>query len=408
MGCAGVSDVKGLLRSPLFLAGLAIRLAMIASLAPPAAAHWFAPFIAHSIEYASFDPWRSFLETGGTALAFPYGYAMWIAFLPLGIVTHVVGADPLWGYFLTLLACDFGLLLVLRALFGASYRMLVPLYWLSPVVLFATYWLGLNDLVPVLLLCIGMLQIRRLRMVRAGGLCGAAISAKFSMVLAIPLIAIYLWRNRALKQLLGQFALGFAAALLVFGVPFVLSPHAMQMLAGNPEMGKAYDLAISIGASTKIYILPMAYLLATFVAWRMRRISFDLFLAMTGIVFLLVLLLTPASPGWFLWVLPFLVSYQIRNGAIAIGLVALFSVLHVVLTLLDTSSALLPVDDAPGAGVTVFAQSLVGQHGTSVLHTGMLSLGIILIMTIYRYSGHAGRFADRPVRHPFGDDHFRR
>lgn len=374
------------MHSPLFVVGLAIRLAMIALLAPPAAAHWFVPFIAHSIEYPHFDPWRSFLESGGTALAFPYGYVMWLVFLPLGALTHVMGADPLWGYFLTLLACDFGMLLVLRALFGAAYRMLVPLYWLSPMVLFATYWLGLNDLVPILLLCLGLLQIRRFQMEWAGALCGAAISAKFSMVLAIPLIAIYLWRNRALQQLLGKFAVGFSVALLVLGAPFVLSPHALQMLAGNPEMAKAYDLAISVGANTKIYILPMAYLLATFVAWRMRRISFELFQAMTGIVFLLVLLLTPASPGWFLWVLPFLVSYQIRNGAIAIGLVGIFSVLQVVLTLLDTSSSLLPVKGTPGAALTNFAQSHVGQHGASLLHTGILSLGVILIMTIYRYS----------------------
>jgi uridine kinase len=395
-----VSEIKALLRNPLFLAGLALRLAMIASLAPPAAAHWYAPFIAHSLDHPSLDPWRSFVESGGTLVAFPYGYAMWIAFLPLGVVGRVVGADPLWGYFLTLLLCDVGLLVALRSLFRASYRMLVPLYWLSPVVLFATYWLGLNDLVPILLLFVGMLQMRRLHMGQAGALCGAAISAKFSMVLAIPLIAIYLWRNRALQSLLGRFVIGFAAAILVLGVPFVLSPYAVQMLAGNPEMEKAYMLAISIGTGTKIYMLPMAYLLATFVAWRMRRISFDLFLAMIGIVFLLVLLLTPASPGWFLWVLPFLVGYQLRSGAVAIALVALFSVLHVVLTLLDTSSVLLPVDGAPGAEVTMFARNLVGQHAASLLQTGMLSLGVILILTIYRYSVLANdyyRISRRPI-----------
>jgi uridine kinase len=381
-----VNDLKTLLRNPLFLIGLALRLAMIATLAPPAAAHWYAPFVAHSIEHPSLDPWRSFLEAGGAPLAFPYGYAMWLVLLPFGILGHLAGADPLWGYYLTLLACDVGLLVVLRSLFNASWRKLLPLYWLSPVVLFATYWLGLNDVVPVLLLCIGLQQLRSLQMTSAGALCGAAVSAKLSMVLALPLIAIYLWRNRALQQLLGQFALGFGVAVVVLGLPFLLSAPAMQMLAGNPEMAKAYDLAISVGANRKIYVLPMAYLLATFLAWRMRRISFDLFAAMIGIVFLLVLLLTPAAPGWFLWVLPFLVVYQIQSGKVGIGLVALFSVLHVVLTLLDSSSALLPVDGAPGAAVTTFVQGLTGPHGASLLHTGMLGLGIVLVMTIYRYS----------------------
>ena len=395
-----VADIRTLLRSPAFLAGLAIRLAIMLALTPYAISNWFVPFLSSSVEHLALDPWRTFLEAGGTALAFPYGYGMWLAFLPLAFVCHLVGVDLHWGYSLTLLVCDVALLLVLKSLLNTSFRFLTPLYWLSPIVLYATYWLGLNDLIPILLLCLALLQFRRLRVGQAGVLCAAAVSAKLSMVLAIPLIVIYIWHNRSLHKFLASFARGFAAVLVVLGVPFLLSPYAMRMLSGNPEMQKVYDFSMSIGAGQTIYLLPVAYLLATFAAWRMRRISFELFLALIGIVFLLVFLLTPASPGWLLWVLPFLIYYQIRNGAVAIGLVALLTLLYIALNFLGAPGPLHPLGGERAIAFAGFVARTIGERGVSLLHTGQLGLGIILIMTMYRYSVQTNdyfRISRRPI-----------
>ena len=70
-------------------------------------------------------------------------------------------------------------------------------------------------------------------------------------------------------------------------------------------MQKIYHLAFPISAEVSVYVIPTIYLVMLYLVWRVRRLNFDLFHATTGMVFLLMVLMTPASPGWFIWSLPF-------------------------------------------------------------------------------------------------------
>ncbi len=178
--------MKKLLIHPLFLLGLFIRLGLIAVVLPLAAVQWYAPFLDVTTSQFSLDPWGTFLDQGGVPVAFPYGYMMWLIFLPLTLLVKLLGVSVLYGYGLTLLAVDFALLLVLRKMLPSRDRLLLAIYWLSPIILLATYWYGLNDLVPVLLLVMALYSAHQLKFFHAGALCAAAISAKLSMILVVP------------------------------------------------------------------------------------------------------------------------------------------------------------------------------------------------------------------------------
>ena len=51
------------------------------------------------------------MSAGGAALAFPYGYAMWLTFLPMTLLAKLLGAPTLYAYGLTIFAADLGLLI---------------------------------------------------------------------------------------------------------------------------------------------------------------------------------------------------------------------------------------------------------------------------------------------------------
>jgi uridine kinase len=381
--------MKKLLSHPLFLAGLAIRLAMLALLVPKAAADWYAPFLASSISALSLDPWSLYLGKGGQLAAFPYGYVMWFALLPLTLLAKLAGIGAIQAYGASLLAADFALLLVLRRMLPGRDKLLLGTYWLSPIVLLTTYCLGLNDLIPVLLLVVALYHTRRLSLLWAGVFCAAAISAKLSMVLAVPFFLIYLGRNRGLQRYLLPYLRGLAGAGLLLGLPFLASGAGMQMLFNNPEMGKAYQFVLNVGADTVIYVLPLAYLVMLYFAWRVRRMNFELFNAVLGLGFLLVVLLTPASPGWFVWIVPLLVFYQAVSGRVTVILTATFSGLFVLSNLLVT-----PLSSMIGAYSWVDAQKM------SLLHTMMTAVGVVLAMRICRETVSANDFF-RFSRKPF-------
>lgn len=374
--------MKKLLLHPLFLAGLLLRVVLIASMLPAGTTGWYVPFLESSIAQFTLDPWAVWLSQDGSPHAFPYGYAMWLALLPLVLLCKALGASALHGYALTLLAADFGLLLVLRNMLPIGNRLLLMLYWLSPIVLLSTYVFGFNDLIPALFLAAALYFTRQLRLFLAGVLCMAAVSAKLSMVLALPFFLIYLFHNRPLRQLLPAYLKGMAAGALAFGLPFVFSASGLYMLSGNPEMGKVYQFALSIGKDIVIYVVPLTYMIMLYAAWRVRRLNFELFHAILGLAFLLVALLTPASPGWFIWAMPFLVLYQAASGKIAIALIGVFSALHVLASLLATPVIPLAFGDAVIAMPSLPAA--FGKQAISILHTAMAAVGVVLAMRIWR------------------------
>ena len=375
--------MKKLCLHPLFLLGLAIRLALIVVTVPLAVRDWYVPFLDASITHVTFDPWSGWLHGGGTPAAFPYGYAMWLAFLPLTLVAKLFGMSVFYGYGLTLLAADFGLLLVLRELLPERDRLLLAVYWLSPIVLFASYGLGLNDVIPVFLLTLSLYFLKRLRLTLSGVLFIAAISAKLSMVLGLPFVLMYLFHNRALRQRAPGFLGGALLGVVVLAVPFGFSNAGMQMLFSNAEMGKVYRLVIDLGGHVLIYPVPLAYLVMLYLVWRVRRLNFDLVHVTLGMAFLMVILMTPASPGWFVWAMPLLVTYQAMSGRIAIALAGMFSGVYLLSSVIVMPLNVMSVGLMDAVAVShLFGE--VGTHLASLLHTAMVAIGAILAMRIWR------------------------
>lgn len=370
--------MKKTVLNPLFLLGLAVRILLVWAVLPAPVSNWYVPFLDASTSQLSLDPWGVWLAQGGTPAAFPYGYVMWLVFLPFTLLCKLFGIPLAFGYGATLIAADFGLMLLLQRLLNASERLLLAIYWLSPIVIVASYVFGFNDLVPVLLLTLSLYFVRRARLSWAGATVVAAISAKLSMVIALPFFFIYLLHNRALRQHLRFFAKGLTAGAVIVLLPFLLSSAGVGMLFTNPEMGKIYRLAFNLDGGSLIYLVPFVYLLMLYAAWRIRRLNFELFTAMMGIAFLLVVLLTPASPGWFIWVLPLLVAYQASTNRIGIVLTTGFSVLYVFSSLLLSQGVLPQVDGLNGGAVSGLL--LV----SSLVHTTMVATGVVLAVRIWR------------------------
>lgn len=373
---------KKLLTNPLFILGLVIRLALIIFVFPKPVLEWYSPFLSTSLSSFSLDPWTLWLSHGGVSVAFPYGYTMWVSFLPLSALFKIVLTPLPYAYGLTLLVADYALLLLMQKMIPARNRRVLVAYWLSPIVIIATYFLGLNDLIPVLYLVVALFFVRHFNLLLAGIFFAFAVSAKISMVLALPFFFIYLLHNRSLSQFLPQFIGGLAFGSIFTILPFLFSPAGISMLLSNPEMGKVYQLAVDMGGNTKVYILPLAYLLMLYASWRIKRLNFELFYALLGISFLLVVLMTPASPGWFIWAIPLLVTYQASSDRVAVVMSSTFSILYILSTLLLSPNIW---GHVAFQSIAAFSPAFEQKVG-SMAHTMMVATGLILALRVWRES----------------------
>ena len=385
-------------QDPIFILGLLIRVFLIFFLSPTPIAEWYVPFMESSVDTFSLDPWSIWINSGGALEAFPYGYAMWLFLYPFIAVFSVLGLEAEIGYYLSLLSADFLLLFILHKLLPGREKLLLVAYWCSPIIILASYAYGLNDIIPALFLGLSILYLRRSRLYYAGFFLATAISAKLSMVIAAPFFIVYLLNNKSLRQLLKRFFIGFSTALIIFWLPFLLSSSAMQMLLGNPELTKFLSLSIAMTEKISIYALPLLYVVGLYLVWRLKRQNFELFMAINGIVFLVIVLFTPSSSGWFIWTIPFMVFYQAVSGRLAIIIVGLFSTAFILTTW--TSS---PVQLASGQLfdiASILPRSMNSGLLESVNQTLMLTLGILLVIRMWRESINRNDFF-RLTRKPF-------
>lgn len=322
-----------------FWVGLIIRLSLIIFARPAIHLVWFVPFIEKSQNLL--DPWTSHLKIGGDPLSFPYGPVMFISYLPGVLFGNLIG-DPYLTFALTTLFLDLIFFWVMHLITNCEVKKLIWYTWLSPIILYVCYWHGQLDLLPVLLFLVSFLYLKNNSPTFSGIFLALAVSAKLSMALAAPIMLIYIWRNTRVSKLFKPFLYSLTAGLILGLIPVTYSSGFWQMVLGSPEMQKVYSTTLSLGLS-QIYLLPVVYSLILYTTWKLERLSNDLLFTLTGISFFLVLLLSPAATGWFLWVVPFLAASQVKGENITVIFGVMFSVLYVATSFLFASGPYFPI-----------------------------------------------------------------
>ena len=315
--------------SPFFYVGLLLKISLASYFSSSLLTDLYVPFLSASLENFSFDPWSSWFLNGGNQNAFPYGFVMWIVFLPLIFLFDFIGISIETGYIGTLLLFDLGLLFVFCQLNPKKDTKLIWLYWLSPIVIFGIYVYGINDIIPVFFLVLALLLIKSRKFTYSGVVFIMAVSAKLSMLLALPFFIIYLYSSKSIRKMLLNFLRGLFLGFLVFILTFFISDFGYLMIRNNPELLKIFELSLQLNEKLTVYIVPVIYLLMLYAAWKIKRMNYFIFEAILGLSFFLVVLPTPASPGWILWSLPVLISYQINYGKKAILITSIFTFFYI-------------------------------------------------------------------------------
>ncbi len=125
------SSIIKMIKDPLFFVGLLLRVTLIQiALHSTPIADWYAPFLLAGTS-SILDPWSSWVSSGNSLIAFPYGYAMWVILLPGTLVCKLFSINVAFGYCASLLIIDLGMLITLNHLFSANNsRRLLLAYWL--------------------------------------------------------------------------------------------------------------------------------------------------------------------------------------------------------------------------------------------------------------------------------------
>jgi uridine kinase len=376
--------IAAVLSTPSFWIGCALRGLLLATFVPVAASDLYVPFFEATVGQSLFDPWLVWANLGGQADAFPYGFAMWLVFLPGFALQAILPIEGLALYFATLFVWEFVLLTILVRLVDEKPQSVLDLFWLSPITLMATYVYGYNDIIAVGFLLAAILGLQARRWVMAGVVLAFAISAKLSMLVALPIVALYFLNKPPVRRHIAKFSLGFIVSFGLLTIPFLASDVALGFVSQNSEMGTLAAYALRFGEA-RILLLPLVFTLFLYWIWRARRLSFNMFVSFLGVTFLGLALLTPGSAGWFVWSLPFLVLHQAQSGVVAMRLGYLYAVLFT-LSALAYKPALLRSGGEFDLGFFVPIDFFSMAFVLSGLVTLLVTLGVIIGLRMWRES----------------------
>ncbi len=378
-----------LFRDKVFLFGLIFKIVFIILFIPEIQTEWFLPFIVEAIESPSVSPWSAFVNSGGDPLAFPYGPIMFLVHLPLTFLGWVVDVFTGLSYFsglgfrVSLLGADLLLLSLLLQQFEKHWRGLLLHYWLSPIVIFITYWHGQMDLVPIVIFIFSISMLRKSKLIASSLILAASVAAKHSMVIILPFIIIYLWFKRSAIADVYKFIIYFLLTLILIEGLFLFDAGFQHMVLENREINKIFWLSVSMGEGLQIYILPLVYLLLVYFTWRLRRMNYDLLLATLGVAFGIVILLTPAPTGWFLWLSPMLALHYSRGNGGSVILGVLFSFVFVIYHFIYSSGSqmIFLEDTVVLINILQFFENLQIR---SLLNTILVGIVSVIVLQIFR------------------------
>jgi uridine kinase len=282
------------------------QIAFIFSFVPTLHTELFSPFIQQFLTEPSLDPWQNWIDRGGRIDAFPYGPMMLLYF-----AIFVIALAPLVGSESTQLGIALGMILVVMCVYiltrkNSSNRNASLFILFSPILFVATFVHGQLDLLPSALLFSGLLFIKRGQWKKAGILLGFASAAKFSALLVLPLIFVFLVRSSRFREKILSFALGLIPGMILTVAPLGFSGYT-EMVAKTPQTNALFAYSIKLSSDFAILIAPMIIVLFIAILINLKRANLEVLFIICSVSLSAFPILMPSSPGWFLWGLPGLV-----------------------------------------------------------------------------------------------------
>ncbi|MDI6808614.1 MAG: hypothetical protein QME66_06505 [Candidatus Eisenbacteria bacterium] len=384
--------------SKLFWAGLAAKLCAAILFGSHFATRWFAPFFYEFVHTHFSNPWQIFLGRG-EPLAFPYGPGMLLVGAISWLPALIFSFDPashigLLLLRLPLLAADIVVCLLLVRWTQRSVREVLIVYWLSPVIFYATYIHGQLDLIPTALLCAALYLIFTKRITLGALVFGLALAAKGHIIIAVPFAAVYLFRLPRRRLAWFRFSLvSGLMALALYAYPLTL-PAFREMVLGSPEAKKIWAVAVPYGQSGLLLYAAPAVLMVTFLRFASyRKINRELTLWFLGALYLALVSLVPPQPGWFVWSIPFIAylgARFTRSGRFVVF--AISSAYLVYFFIGDPLVFLESLDPTMGKGfgssaaaaLQQAAPALFGTRASSIAWTLLFSTTSLAVYVMYR------------------------
>lgn len=371
----------------------------------------FIPFLEQFVSSPSSNVYDIFWSSGRT-MNFPYPAAMlyimvlprW-AFFNLGLSWNLENF-LLFVYRIPILLADIAIFMVLSRWLRQRVKIILWLYWASPVLFYINYMHGQLDVIPMAVAILSVYFLFSGRLLVAAILLSLAIATKMHMVLILPFVLVYLWQDNLRIAPVLRFLTIVVCGFLLVNFPYVASDGFIHMVFLNAQQNKIGIAAISSGNdNVAFYLIPALLLMLIAYSCHIQIRNRDLFVIFVGFSFGILLLFIPPVQGWYYWIIPFFIYFFARMSypyTFIFFALQLCYFLYFGLTPDSDFTELLHLGHSggePSAYALLVKWGLPGNVVTSLAFTGLQTVLFLSCVVMYYRGIHIpqrGKFSSRP------------
>ncbi len=300
--------MKLIFKNPIFVNAIILKIILAFLFSSQYSSELFLPFL-NSASLVNWNPWQLYYEKG-ILDAFPYHGVMFLLLVPFAFLGELLGSS---GFLikLPLIIADLSILIVLLKLLRNYENRVLFYYFLNPIIIYGTYIHSQLDIIPTALLfaSIYFLTVQKIRI--SSVFFGLAIVTKIHVVVALPLIAYYLYQKFSTLEVFKYFVLSTVIALL-FDFPFIFSDGFFYMVIANPKQSLLFDSFYNIGSLSLLF--PIAIIILVYLhLFNQNKLNHDLLFFYFGILFTSLISFIYPSPAWYTWMIPFVSIFFVKN-----------------------------------------------------------------------------------------------
>lgn len=229
------------------------------------------------------------------------------------------------------------------------------LWIFNPVTLYATFCMGVFDIIPVFFTVLSVYLLKKQRLTLSALAIGFGIAFKIYPIFLLPFIIF------KTDKWLSRIKVGIIALLpvIITNLPFVFSA-AYHYMVFSPKNQKMFYMQWMVSGAEGIFpfllILILLYLLS-----QNKLLQPKFYISYFLAVFLLLFSVTHFHPQWFIWITPFIIiellNYQFKEAWLYLGLVFIY--IFIVFTFENSLSVGLFAPLNPSLATFVGTQSIL-------------------------------------------------
>ena len=297
----------------------------------------FIPFVDYFINNFE-NPWQYFYQEN-REVAFPYPPFMLYILSPFKFIINSLDIHNIFLknliFKIPSLALDIAIFACLLKMFPQKKISVFIIYFLSPIILYATYVNSQLDLIPTAFLFFAYYLLIKNKLHLSAASMSVAMLCKSNVLIVLHLIIIYLLKNTKFQNLLIYCGIILISYLLI-SYPFILTKEYQFFALTSPEQNLIFNTFQIISDKKFFWIIAILMLLYGRFYYYIK-INNDLLINFTTLCFIIVLTLTYPVPAWYVWIVPFVSIYFLDSDDIfhnkALILFFLFTMFYVAYSL---------------------------------------------------------------------------